>query len=123
MLTDNERAQFAEFVAASEVGAGVAVEDRVGVRACQVRANKQVAVDLRVSPNTVNKWHARLLAPPGRPPWILLEKVEEVISGDLGAVPANATHWSRASMVKKSGLSKSSIGRIWRSVRTQTARQ
>ncbi|BCL14887.1 hypothetical protein GCM10017556_26260 [Micromonospora sagamiensis] len=32
----------------------------------------------------------------------------------LEQTPRNATHWSRTSMAKRSGLSKSTIGRIWR---------
>ncbi|MET8118273.1 IS630 family transposase [Micromonospora sp. NPDC005189] len=32
----------------------------------------------------------------------------------LERTPRNATHWSRKSMAEKSGLSKSTIGRIWR---------
>jgi Homeodomain-like domain/DDE superfamily endonuclease len=76
------------------------------------------------SSGTVGKWRARfvefrvegLTDEPrrGRPPSITAEQVEDVIVATVESAPANATRWSRAKMAERSGLSKSSIGRIWK---------
>src|SRR6266545_3790747 len=47
-------------------------------------------------------------------PGATIDQVEEVLVSTLEETPENATHWSRTSMAEKSGLSKSTIGRIWR---------
>ncbi len=87
-------------------------------------SNEEVAEREGVSTPTVGKWRARFCElrldglgddpRPGRPPSITADQVEDVVVATLESTPANATHWSRASMAERSGLSKSSIGRIWR---------
>ena len=83
-----------------------------------------VARELRVTADTVRKWRRRFLAErldglvdeprPGRPPTISVDQVEAVVVTTLEQIPKNATHWSRTSMAEHSGLSKSTVGRIWR---------
>jgi transposase len=72
----------------------------------------------------VGKWRSRFLERrldglvdeprPGAPRTITDEKVEEVVVETLEKTPKDATHWSRASMAKASGLSRSTVGRIWK---------
>ena len=43
-----------------------------------------------------------------------MDQVEDVIVATLETTPPNATHWTRAKMAERTGLSKSTIGEIWR---------
>jgi transposase len=73
---------------------------------------------------TVGKWRTRFVEHrldgltdeqrTGRPATISVDQVEDVVVATLESTPANATHWSRAKMAERTGLSKTTIGEIWK---------
>ena len=125
VLTEAEREQLLRWSRRRRSAAGLALRSRI-VLACATPGalNTEVAADLGVAPNTVNKWRRRFVADrlaglvdeprPGRPPSVTAEQIEHVVVTTLESTPENATHWSRTKMAERSGLSKSTIGRIWR---------
>ena len=106
-----------EDLAAAGVDFGAAVDLLAEAEAAERTVRAHVTAE-------TGKWRARFVEfrldglsddpRPGRPPSITAEQVEDVVVATLESTPANATHWSRAKMAERTGLSKSTIGRIWK---------
>jgi transposase len=110
----------------------VALRARIVLACAAGEANQAVAAKLGVTPQTVGKWRARFVAGrldglhdeprPGVPRSIEDAKVEAVIVATLETIPLGATHWSSRQMARSSGISTSSVQRIWRAFGLQPHR-
>lgn len=96
------------------------------------RDNTDVAEALGVTYQTVGKWRQRFIdrrveglldePRPGGPRRIGDTAIERVIVKTLESKPRDATQWSTRSMAQATGLSQSTISRIWRAFALQPHR-
>ena len=86
--------------------------------------DKTVAEKLSISPQTVGKWRRRFidlrvdglsdLPRPGAPRRISSDQVKDVVDKTIRTKPRASTHWSSSQMAKATGLSATTVKRIWR---------
>ena len=124
ILTALEREQLTRDARRAKSAQALALRSKIVLACADGADNKSVAEQLRCSQNTVSKWRRRFVEHrldgltdeprPGGPRTITVDQVEDVIVATLESTPKNATHWTRAKMAERSGLSKTTIGKIWK---------
>jgi transposase len=102
----------------------VAFRARIVLECAGGASNAAVAAKLRTTGFTVGLWRNRFIAEgvaglgdeprPGAPREIGDEKVEQVVRLTLEKTPKGTTHWSSRMLAARTGLSQSTISRIWR---------
>ena len=110
----------------------VALRARIVLASASGAQHKQVAAELDCDPQTVRKWRNRFIAQrvdglrdeprSGAPRSIDDERIEAVIVRTLESTPPDATHWSSRGMARASGLSVSTVQRVWRAFGLQPHR-
>lgn len=124
-LKEAEKAELMKLSKSPRTAVRLAERARVILLAAQGRDNQQIAEVLGVTRQKAGRWRVRYAqmglagiekdAPrPGRLRKYGKEVETQVVRKTLEQAPSHATHWSRSSMARETGLSDSSVGRIWK---------
>jgi transposase len=131
-LSEAERAELQSLAARRTTAQGLAQRARIVLACAEGGQNKAVASRLGLDRQTVGKWRRRFIEQrvdglhdeprSGTPRLIDDDRIEAVIVRTLESLPPHATHWSSRAMAGASGLSVSTIQRIWRAFGLQPHR-
>lgn len=131
-MTDTERETLTRWSRRRKSAQALALRCRIVLECADGSSNKDVAARLGIVPATVGKWRGRFVADgldgltdeprPGAPRTVSDAAVEAVIVKTLESTRNDATHWSTRSMAQASGLSQSTVSRIWRTFGLQPHR-
>jgi transposase len=124
VVNEAQRAELERMARQSRSARSVAFRARILLECASGASNAAVAAKLRTTGFTVGLWRNRFIAEgvaglgdeprPGAPREIGDEKVEQVVRLTLEKTPKGTTHWSSRMLAAKTGLSQSTISRIWR---------
>ena len=131
-LSNEERSELMSLASRRKTAQALALRARIVLACAEGGQNKDVAAGLGLDRATVGKWRRRFVQyrmdglrdepRSGAPRTIDDDRIEAVIVTTLESVPKDATHWSSRGMSKASGLSVSSVQRIWRAFGLQPHR-
>jgi transposase len=132
VLSEEERGELERLSRRQKTAQAIALRARIVLAASTGARTEDIAVRLGVNPATVRKWHRRFVVKrvdglrdeqrPGTPRTITDDRIEALIVKTLESAPVAATHWSSRSMARASGVSVSSVQRIWRAFGLQPHR-
>ena len=132
-LTASDRAELESLASRRKTAQAMALRARIVLGCASGKHNKDVAAGLGIDPVTVSKWRRRFLAGgldglrdeprSGAPRTVDDARIEAVITRSLESLPDDATHWSSRGMARASGLSVSTVQRIWRAFGLQPHRE
>lgn len=131
-LSEAERTELQSLAARRSTAQALALRARIVLACAEGGQNKEVAARLGLDRQTVGKWRRRFIEQrldglhdeprSGTPRTIDDARIEAVIVRTLESLPPDATHWSSRGMAKASGLSVSTVQRIWRAFGLQPHR-
>lgn len=132
VVSEGERAALSALAARRKTAQALAMRARIVLLSSEGMPNKEVAARLSIDQATVGKWRRRFVtdrmdglrdeARCGAPRTVDDARVEAVIVRTLESLRSDATHWSSRGMAKASGLSTSTVQRIWRAFGLQPHR-
>src|SRR4029434_4072415 len=131
-LSDGERAELMSLASRRSTAQALALRARIILACAEGGQNMVMGERMGLDRETVGKWRRRFMAHrleglrdeprPGTPRTLDDARIEAVIVRTLETLPPDATHWSSRRMAKASGVSISSVQRIWRAFGLQPHR-
>src|SRR4249919_4349206 len=131
-LSDAERSDLRARARRRKIARADAMRAEIVLLAADGMTNLAIAERLGITRVTVATWRKRFATGrldgladeprPGAPRKIGDEKIAEVVTTTLETMPAAATHWSTRSMARATGVSISTVHRIWRAFSLQPHR-
>lgn len=123
VISPSERETLVRWTRRRRTAQALALRASIVLRCAAGSTNQEVGRQLGITPQCVGKWRARFIdrrldglldeQRPGAPRRLADKKIEEILVRTLEQRPSDATHWSVRSMAKASGISATSVHRVW----------
>src|SRR5680860_33809 len=124
VLSPAERAELEGVIRRPSSPQQAATRARIVLRAAEGASNRQIASEVGMSELRVGGWRAKFIREgiagladrprSGRPRTIDVATVQRVIAKTLEPPPSGESHWSIARLARATGVSATSVERIWR---------
>jgi putative transposase len=132
-LEQGQREQLEALARSRSLPHGLVVRAKIVLEAAGGAQNVQISKTLGVSRYTVGKWRERFVRKgieglydeyrSGRPRSIDDERIAAMVNKTLRSKPKGTTHWSTRDMAERTGISKSTVQRVWSAFGLQPHRQ